>query len=227
MTHDEASLLLLLHGHGVTTDASGQQVALDDGFVGSLRPYVGLREENFRAVMEALLTVGEVLHRAGEVDRDMVHALWSMCATARAWGLHPRGMLPRNGLITAADRARLERWIATIEDTALHLLAGVPPHRLVYRYAGYVTAYGASGNVGFFVALMGRALDDATVDDTVEMLADALGALGAAAGAALPALRECERRDFTWYAPEERCTAETRGHLQRAIDAIERAGGVA
>src|SRR5687768_8570129 len=101
MTYDEARLLLLMHGSG-TYDADGQPLVAEDGFLGSLRPYRGLVEKNFHLVMEALFTVGEILHRSPQVERELVHSMWTMCSLARCWGLHPEGMLQRNKLITAA-----------------------------------------------------------------------------------------------------------------------------
>ncbi|MFT3765667.1 MAG: hypothetical protein QM820_09145 [Minicystis sp.] len=224
MDYEEAKLQLLLHSGGAT-DAAGEPLVLEGGFIDSLRPYSGLHEKNFHLVMEALLTVGERIHRAPQLDRDLVEAAWWMCSTARAWGLHPGGMLQRNALISAEDCAKLERWVETFETTALYLLAGSPPHRAVYHYAAYVVGSGAWDNVAFFVDLMSRAVRDPTIAPEIETIAKALGKLGAAAVAALPALREAEQRSYAWYEPEERCTAETRAHVRQAIREIELSGG--
>jgi hypothetical protein len=220
MDYEEAKLQLLLHGPG-TTDSAGQPLVLEDGFIESLRPYSGLHEKNFHLVMEALLTVGERIHRTPLLDRDLVHAVWSMCSIARLWGLSPGGMLQRNALISAADSTRLELWIETFEATALRLLSGSPPHHAVYHYAEYVVAVGAWDNVAFFVGLMTGAVCDPMMDEAIETITKALGTLGAAAGAALPSLRAAEQRSYTWYVPEDRCTAEIRAHLRWAIQEIE------
>jgi hypothetical protein len=50
---------------------------LEDGFTASLRPYSGLHEKNFHLIMEALLVVGERIHREPQVDRELVKAVWS------------------------------------------------------------------------------------------------------------------------------------------------------
>jgi hypothetical protein len=220
MEYAEARHQLLLHGPG-TTDAAGQPLVVDDGFLGCLRPYTGLREENFHQVMEALLSVGERLHQTPQLDREPVYAAWSICHTARAWGLAPGGMLQRNRLITAADTARLERWVDALEVVALRLLGGWPPHHAVYYYAEYVAEVGSWDNAGFFVGLMSRAVSDPGISDAIETIARALGKLGPLARAALPALCEAERREYTWYTPAERCTAEVREQLRRAIHAVE------
>jgi hypothetical protein len=111
MDYEEAKLQLLLHASG--------QLILEDGFVTSLRPYSGLHERSFHLVMEALLTVGDRIHQSLQIDRDLADAIWSICSISRAWGLQPGGMLQRNRLITATDTARLERWVETVETTAL------------------------------------------------------------------------------------------------------------
>ena len=220
MDYAEARHQLLLHGPG-TYDPAGNPVLQEDGFVASLRPYRGLHEKNFHLVVEALLSVGERIHRVPEVDRDIVHAVWMICETGRGWGLHPGGMLQRNKLITPADTNRLELWIDTIEGIALRLLGGGPPHHVIYHYAQYVVEVGWWDNAAFFVELMAQSVSDPAISDAIEIIARALGKLGPLARASLPALREAEHREYTWYTPAERCTEEVRGHVRRAIQAIE------
>jgi hypothetical protein len=224
MDYSEAKHHLLLHGSG-TTDAAGQPLMYDDGLLASLRPYTGLHENNFHLVMEALLSVGEHIHRSLQVDRDLIQSVWFMCSTARAWALHPGGMLQRNKLITDADATRLELWIDTIEQTALSLLGGRPPHHAVYHYAEYILTAGWWENIEFFIPLMDHAVSDPDINDAIEMVVNALGKLAGIAIAALPTLHEAERRSYTWAIPEERCTAEVRAHIRRAIQAIEGTAG--
>ncbi len=219
MDYEQAKYQLQLH-LGVLDDARKEWV-LDDGFVVSLRPYRGLREKNFHLVMEALLTAGERVHREPQVDRDLVSTIWSLCWYARMWGLNPSGMLQRNGLITVPDIARLQLWVDTVEQTALRLLNGSPPHVVVSHYAEYVVEVGWWDNVTFFVGLMSRAVSDPGIFDAICTIARALGKLGHLAEAALPALREAERRVYDWATPVDRCTAEVREQLQRAIHSIE------
>ena len=73
MTYEEARLLLLMHGSG-TVDAAGRPMEVEDGFLGSLRPYRGSIEKNFHLGMEALLTVGETLYRSlSEILPNRLH----------------------------------------------------------------------------------------------------------------------------------------------------------
>lgn len=221
MEHAEARHQLLVHGPG-TTDAAGQSLVLDDGFLGCLRPYAGLRERNFHLVMEALLSVGEELHSTPQLDRELVYALWSICHTPRRWGLDPGGMLQRNRRISAADTARLERWVGTVETVALQLLRGWPPHHAVCYYAEYVAEVGWWDNVSYFVGLMGRAVSDPETGDRIETIVQALGKIGPLARNCLTALRAAERWEHTWYTPAERCTEVVRAEIRKAIQAIER-----
>lgn len=221
MDFEEAKKQLLLHGEG-TYDAAGQPLLLEDGFLGSLRPYRGLREKNFHLVMEALLTVGERVHLDRQVDRDLIETVWSMCCYARAWGLHSGGMLQRNRLITSEDTTRLELWIDTVEQTALELLGGHSPHLTVYHYADYIVQAGVWwDNIAFFVALMDRAVADPNTFDAIEIILNALGKLGSLAKVVLPTLREAQRRSFTWATPQNLCTESVRATIQNAIQSIE------
>jgi hypothetical protein len=221
MTYDEARLLLLMHGAG-TSDAAGNPLIAEDGFVCSLRPYRGLVEKNFHLVMEALLTVGETLHHSPVVDRLLAHSLWSMCSTARHWGLHPDGMLQRNKLITPADGKRLALWIDTVECNALSILGGHPPHYRVDRYAQYVIDVGWWDNIDFFIRVMERAVADADLSDP-EICIAALGQLGHRARSTLPTLYEALAREYMYYIPHDRCTEEVRVVIRDAIRKVETA----
>lgn len=173
--------------------------------------------------MEALLTVGERIHKNQQVDREIVQTVWSLSWYGRAWGLHPDGMLQRNKLITAEDAKRLELWIDTVEQTALGLLAGQPPHLTIYHYADYIVQAGAWwDNIAFFITLMDRAVADPNTFDTIEMILNALGKLGGLAKVALATLYKAQGRSYTWAIPPERCTESVRASIQSAIHAIEK-----
>ena len=211
MNYDEAKQLLLKHSCGTS---SGW---FDDGFLGMLRPYQGLREPNFHQVMEALFVVGEELHATPVVERDLVRSLWEMCWAARYWGLHPDGMLKRNKLISADDAKRLETWVDLIEWAALFLLSGRPPHLVLagLGYAQYIVDHGPGENVAFFVSLMRRALDDPGMDDPTA-IAKALAKLGPIAREALPSLRAADARTYPDY-----CNSEAHVLIRDAIRRIE------
>jgi hypothetical protein len=90
----------------------------------------------------------------------------------------------------------------------------------VVSYAEYVAEVGGPDNAAGLVLLLERAVSDPQVGDGVEAVVDALARLGATAAAALPALELAERRSYTWYTPEERCTKEMRARIRRAVQAI-------
>src|SRR5688572_28484608 len=103
MDFDRAKELLLLHScqH---PDFYHRKSA--GGFLGSLRPYTGLNEDNFHEVMAAIVALAPHLLQSRQVDRDIMSSLWSLCRTAHNWGLHPNGMLRRNGLMSNEDVER-------------------------------------------------------------------------------------------------------------------------
>lgn len=90
-------------------------------FLGMLRPYRGLSEESFHDVMRCIVALAPEL-AAEHVDRSIASALWGLCYHARLWGLEESGMLRRNGLIAAADVARLAEWIDCIAWATMQLL---------------------------------------------------------------------------------------------------------
>jgi hypothetical protein len=69
-------------------------------------------------------------------------------------------MLQRNKLLKPTDTKRLEQWIDAIDNVALNMLAGHPPHYRLSRYAEYVTQVGWWDNIGFFIPLLERAISD-------------------------------------------------------------------
>ena len=121
MTTDEAKLLLLMHSF---CHPDIHHPKMETGFLGSLRPYRGLKVENFHEVMTALRVLAPLLQES-QVDRDIVGALWSICDLSYSWGVHPEGMLRRNDLIAHADVVRLERWGNRISYASRILLGGV------------------------------------------------------------------------------------------------------
>jgi hypothetical protein len=119
MTESEAKELLLMHSYS-HPDVDHPKV--QKGFLGSLRPYSGhLNEENYHEVIAALRVLAPSLERP-TVDRKLIGSLMGICHLARAWGLHPDGMLRRNGLILPEDVERLEDWINQISYSTFMLL---------------------------------------------------------------------------------------------------------
>lgn len=114
-----AKHLLLLH----SMQGPGDNPIVDSGFLGRLRPYTGLREENYTEVCQAIIAVAP-LFRENQVDREILNALWAICYYARAWGLEPNGMLRRNNLISDSNVSKLEKWVKAINKACMILLEG-------------------------------------------------------------------------------------------------------
>ena len=211
--YESAKLRLLMHGTG-TTDADGNPLAADDGFLQMLRPYDGLKEDNFHSVLLALFVVGDRIHRQQRVDRDLVNTLWLICHRARAWGLHPKGMLQRNNVISKPDSDRLERWIDILDCSVQGVLNGNPPYVRVNRYCEYIVMHGAGKNVDLFIPYMIQHLQDTNEDPTA--IANALAVIGRPAVAALPALRAVANHVYPDW-----CHDEAHAAIAAAIMEIE------
>jgi hypothetical protein len=93
------------------------------GFLGGLRPYVGLRAEYFHEVMACIKALAPELSQS-TCDKELIAAIWGICHFGRIWGVATDGMLRRNGLISDADVMRLEAWIEQISYTTFCLLDG-------------------------------------------------------------------------------------------------------
>ena len=121
LSPEEAKELLRFH--------SGRHEDVDhpkweSGFLGSLRPYRGLNEQNYHEVMNCLNALAADLSESGALDREVIADIWGICHLGRAWGVEPRGMLRSNNLITPEDVERLESWIIQISYSAFCLLDG-------------------------------------------------------------------------------------------------------
>ena len=82
-----------------------------NGFLSMLRPYAGLRRETYEHLLSCVAAVQEYTKNDRMLDRRVINALWGICHFARAWGLHPDGMLRQNNPITQEDRVLLKGWI--------------------------------------------------------------------------------------------------------------------
>ena len=119
MQINEALDLLKHHSH-IHEDSENRKT--ERGFLGMLRPFTGhLYEENYLELLE-IITVLQGCLRPDLIPKDVVAALWAICHYARAWGLHPDGMLQRNNLISGEQVAKLSAWVEHISSEVLELL---------------------------------------------------------------------------------------------------------
>lgn len=201
MNHAEAKRVILLHAVGIQ-NPDGSIDFEESGYIGSLRPYIGIRHQNFHSVVEALLVVGEQLHMKPDVDRELVHAIWDLTSTARRYGIRPGGMLKRNKLISDSDAATLEEWNDIVESMALGLLQGLPPYRQIERYASYISRDDHCGNLGFTIPYFRQWLQDPECNDPSEIL-PAILRLGSSRSDLLEALNALKVQTFPEYCRQE------------------------
>lgn len=213
MQYDDAKQELIRH-------AGTSEGFYEHGFLGCLRPYAGLKDENFHTVIQSLLTVGHEFASTKRVESGVVEALFVITATARRWGTDGDGMLVRNKLISPEDRLKLRRWIRIIEDMMLDLLAGNPPHETIHTYCEYVAENGWGENAAYFVPLLGSAIDADDLGDRIQAYCAAVTRLGKRGRPVADALLNARKRKWDWYEPHERCTAEMRGYIDQALAAI-------
>jgi hypothetical protein len=122
-----------MHGIG-REDVPLDQALLPDSFLAVLRPYSGLREENFLQVLGAIIALAPHLKGRQLWERRLVEGLWELTMRARQWGLDPRSMLQRNRLLSAAETARLMLWVHCIEMAISRLFRGNDPSQALTHY---------------------------------------------------------------------------------------------
>jgi hypothetical protein len=124
MNREEAIEELLFHC-GCHSDFNDPRWAR--GFLQTLRPYRGLRQDAYDHLLESVRAIQSELEDGDTVDKRIVGALWLICFRARSWGLDPGGMLRRNDLINEEDQRRLEAWLDDLSEDIESLLWGADP----------------------------------------------------------------------------------------------------
>ena len=213
MQYDEARSELLRHA-GIAEDY------YEDGFLACLRPYSGIKPNNFHIVIESILSVGSAFSATDNIERPVVYAIWNLTTTARNWGTEDEGVLVRNKLISPADRIRLRQWIAIIESMMLSLLHGRKPYESIHGYCEYVVEHGWGPNFRYFVPLLSDAIDNDDFGDRLQSHCQAIISLGSQAIETKSSLARARLRKWEWYEPHERCAAESLGFIDQALLAI-------
>jgi hypothetical protein len=171
MEYEDAKNELLRHA-GIAEDF------YEDGFLACLRPYSGLKPNNFHTVVESVLSVGSKFLSTDSIDRPVVYAIWNLTITARSQGTLDDGMLVRNRLISPEDRMRLRQWIEIIESIMLKLLHGRKPYDSIHGYCEHVVEHGWGPNWRFFVPLLSAAIDNDDFGDRLQGHCEAIISLG-------------------------------------------------
>ena len=129
MEYRDALNTILMHGVG-RSDIPLTECVYAEGFIGCLRPWSGLRDENYVELMTAIVSLRESLAGHDHWPAELVLGLWGITRTAYCWGIDDAGMLRRNGLISADDVAKLRFWTRRIESVVQQLLMGNDPLEL-------------------------------------------------------------------------------------------------
>ncbi len=136
LSPDDAKLLLSIHSF---THDDIKDPRMDNGFLGSLRPYRGtLNHEAFHEVLACLKALGPSFSGNDLVDRRTISNLWGICHLARDWAMHPDGMLRRNNLISDSDIDTIETWIDCISYAVMMLIEDPDPNEAFVLYEDYM-----------------------------------------------------------------------------------------
>ena len=171
----------------------------DDTILGCLRPYRGVNDRHLAEILHALLVAAPGLNGPTEVDRGLVHAIWELCRTVRAWTRGPREpMFHGLQFITPAEKRRLDSWTEQVESITLSLLRGSPISMAFFGLPWYVVEWGLGPQATFLAPLFTEMLkglgEEASDDDDKINLCRALASMGSAARGASAIIRTAGER---------------------------------
>jgi len=126
MEYRDALNTILMHGIG-RSDVPSSEACYEHGFIGCLRPWSGLRDENYRELMTAIVSLRHSLAERDAWPTELIAGIVGITRMAHCWGIDETGMLRRNNLITDTDVARLRQWTRRIESVVEQLLMGNDP----------------------------------------------------------------------------------------------------
>jgi hypothetical protein len=113
MTYEEAVEQLSFHC-GANPDIENPR--WKNGFLQTLRPFGGLRNDVYDDLCACVDAVGPHLRSSAQLNRDVVASLWAVLHYADAWAIQPDGMLRRNDLISEEDLATIRGWILGLRE---------------------------------------------------------------------------------------------------------------
>lgn len=126
MNYPEALNTILMHGIG-RSDVPLKDALHKKGFIGCLRPWAGLRDENYVELMRAILSLRESMAGRREWPTELVAGIMGITRMAHCWALDDSGMLRRNKLISEDEVAKLRQWVWRIETVSEQLLMNRDP----------------------------------------------------------------------------------------------------
>ena len=106
--------IVKLSKHSFTYDDLNDPEMIN-GFMGHLRPFDGKLNDNlFHDLMACIKSIGPILSKSENVNRDIVRNFFTIIQFARAWAVYPDGMLRSNNLISNSDVEKMEYWLDCI-----------------------------------------------------------------------------------------------------------------
>ena len=126
MEYRDALNTILMHGIG-RSDVPLSEACHEHGFIGCLRPWSGLRDENYRELMTAIVSLRHSLAERNDWPIELITGIMGITRMAHCWGVDDTGTLRRNNLISDSDVAKLRRWTRRIESVVEQLLMGNDP----------------------------------------------------------------------------------------------------
>jgi hypothetical protein len=207
MDSAEAKAVLLRHQGGEPEE---------DTILGWLRPYRGVNDRHLAEILHALLVAAPCLNGPTEIDRGLVHAIWELCRTVRAWTQGPREpMFHGLRFISPAEKRRLDSWTDQVESITLLLLRGRAISMAFFGLPWYVVEWGLGPHAAFLAPLFTEMLqelgEEESNDDDKINLCRALASMGSAARGAAAVI----------HTVGERAThSEVKGAAAEALRAI-------
>ena len=101
---------ILRHAGHIDSDKGGS-------IIGSLRPFVGIYESDFREFMLSLICLKESLS-AEQLDRELIYALWDFCLRLRRYS----STICQNKIITPEMYTTLTDWENCVDSFCRSML---------------------------------------------------------------------------------------------------------
>lgn len=195
MTQAEAKSTLLRHAEGAPAETPATLLE-------SLRPYRGIRVEHFLEILQALVVIAPALRSDPTVDREVVHAIWELCRTARDWTRGPHEpMFHGREFIPASEKKALDEWVDAFESITLYLLRGEDESLAFMGVPWLVARHRLAPRATFLAPLFIESLRQLHEDesdsgvlepDDGEALCQLLAEMGSAAKGTIPVLRQVQ-----------------------------------
>ncbi len=91
MEYEDALNTTLMHGVG-RSDVPLSEALCETGFIGCLRPWSGLRDENYVELMTAIVSLRHSLAGRAEWPTELVGGIVGITRMAHCWGIDETGI---------------------------------------------------------------------------------------------------------------------------------------